>query len=180
MFGANDVSAVAFTTELGQRSLSGTALACWATSSCVAGLLYGSRAWAWPLWKQLALGVVWLEVGASTFVLAPGLGVLITLYVLVGFGTAPTIAAGNTIVQATVDRSRLTEGLAWISTSLNIGVSLGSLLGGVILDAAGSTGGYLLTAGTAWLAVVALAVGLTPLRGVRGTARLPEPVEEQG
>lgn len=179
MFGANDVSAVAFATEVGQRSYSGAALACWATGSCVAGLLYGARSWGWPLWKQLMLGVVWLALGASTFVLAPNLGVLAVLYVLVGFGTAPTIAAGNNIVQATVARSRLTEGLAWISTSLNIGVSLGSMVGGVLLDAQGSAGGYLFTAGMAWLAVVALAVGLPPLRGAHRVARLPEPTEEQ-
>lgn len=180
MFGANDMSAVAFATEIGQRSHSGAVLALWATGSCVAGLVYGARSWGWPLWKQLMLGVVWIALGASTFVLAPNLGVLAALYVLVGLGTAPTIAAGNNIVQATVARSQLTEGLTWISTSLNIGVSLGSMLGGDVLDAGGSAGGFLFTAGMAWLAVVAIAVGLPALRSTRGTTRLPGPTEEQG
>ncbi|MCL3777804.1 MULTISPECIES: MFS transporter [unclassified Actinomyces] len=175
MFGANDVAAVAFATELGQRGSTGIALAAWATGSCVAALLYGSRSWGWPLWKQLVLGVVWLALGASTFVLAPGLEVLAVLYVLVGFGTAPTMAAGNNIVQATVARSQLTEGLAWVSTSMNIGVSLGSMVGGVVLDAAGSHGGYLFTASMSWVAVVAMVVGLPALRRARSATHLPGP-----
>ncbi|QPL05215.1 MULTISPECIES: MFS transporter [Actinomyces] len=173
MFGANDVTAVAFATELGQRGSTGIALATWATGSCVAALLYGSRSWGWPLWKQLVLGVVWLALGASTFVFAPSLGVLAVLYALVGLGTAPTMAAGNNIVQATVARSQLTEGLAWISTSINIGVSLGSMVGGVVIDAAGSHGGYLFTAGMSWMAAVAMIIGLPALRRARSSAHLP-------
>ena len=38
------------------------------------------------------------------------------------------------------------EGLAWVSTALNIGVSLGSLIARQVLDASGSRGGYLLVA----------------------------------
>lgn len=173
MFGANDVAAVAFATELGQRGSTGIALATWATGSCVAALLYGARAWGWPLWKQLALGIAWLALGASTFVLAPGLGVLAVLYALVGLGTAPTMAAGNNIVQATVARSQLTEGLAWISTSINIGVSLGSMAGGVVIDADGSRGGYLFTAGMAWMGVVSMVIGLSALRRARSHTHLP-------
>lgn len=173
MFGANDVSAVAFSDELGRRSMSGTVLAAWATGSMIAALVYGARTWGWPLSKQLGLGVLWLAVGASTFLLAPNLWVLVVLYLLVGFGTAPTITSGNNIVQASVPRAQLTEGLAWISTSLNIGVSLGSLVGGRALDAAGSPGGFTLTAAVAWAAVVVFFVSYRTLRRAKAHATLP-------
>lgn len=167
MFGANDVSAVAFATELGVKSQAGTALAAWAAGSFLAALAYGARPWGWPLWKQLSAGMLWLAVGASTFLLAPSLPVLALLYVAVGLGTAPTITTGNNIVQAIVAPSQLTEGLAWIGTSLNIGVSLGSLLAGHAIDAAASRGGYSLTAAAAWAGVVVLLVGVRTLRAAR-------------
>lgn len=167
MFGANDVSAVAFATELGVKSQSGIALAAWAAGSFLAALAYGARPWGWSLSTQLAAGTAWLAVGASTFLLAPNLAVLAILYVTVGLGTAPTITTGNNIIQASVAPSQLTEGLAWIGTSLNIGVSLGSLLAGHAIDAAGSRGGYSLTAAAAWAGVVVMLVGLRTLRAAR-------------
>lgn len=167
MFGANDVSAVALATELGVKGQAGTALAAWAAGSFLAALVYGARPWGWPLWKQLSVGMVWLAAGASTFLLAPNLMVLAVLYITVGLGTAPTITTGNNIVQAVVAPSQLTEGLAWIGTALNIGVSLGSLLAGHAIDAAGSRGGYSLTAVAAWAGVVVLLVGVRTLRAAR-------------
>ena len=164
LFGVNDVTAVAFATEMGCKSAAGVVLAAWAVGSLMAALVYGSRSWGWPLWKQLLTGVVVMAVGSSTFVLAPNLLVLSALMVLTGMAIAPTVTAGNSIVQVTVAPSQLTEGLAWIGTALNIGVSLGSMAGGRVIDAAGSHGGYLLMALCGWLAVLAALVGLRTIR----------------
>lgn len=160
MFGANDVAAVAFATEAGRKSAAGVVLAAWGVGSLTAALVYGSRTWSWPLWKQIAMGTVVLAVGASTFMLAPNLVVLSVLMVLTGMSIAPTVTTGNNIVQAVVAPSQLTEGLAWLSTSMNVGVSLGSVLAGHAVDAGGSHGGYLLVAACGWLSVVGLLGGL--------------------
>ena len=173
MFGANDVAVVAFATELGQKSAAGAALAAWAAGSFLAALAYGSRSWGWPLWKQLAAGALALALGASTFAVAPNLAVLSALYALTGLAIAPTITSGNNIVQVTVAPSQLTEGLAWVSTALNIGVSLGSMVAGRVLDASGSRGGYLLVAGFAWTGAAVAAGSLPVLRRVRAHSRIP-------
>ena len=173
MFGANDVTVVAFATELGQKSAAGAALAAWAAGSFLAALAYGSRSWGWPLWKQLAAGALALALGASTFTVAPNLAVLSALYVLTGLAIAPTITSGNNIVQVTVAPSQLTEGLAWVSTALNIGVSLGSMAAGRVLDASGSRGGYLLVAGFAWVGAAVTAGSLRILRRARTHSRVP-------
>lgn len=164
MLGANDVTVVAFATEVGHKDQTGVALAAWALGSLVAALAYGARSWGWPLWKQLALGLVWLALGATTFLAAPNLPVLCVLYVISGLGIAPTLTSGNNIVQASVDGSQLTEGLAWVGTSLNIGVSVGSFVAGLVLDADGARGGYLLVAACGWLAALAMVPGLRSLR----------------
>ena len=173
MFGANDVAVVAFATELGQKPAAGAALAAWAAGSFLAALAYGSRPWGWPLWKQLAAGALALALGASTFAVAPNLAVVSGLYALTGLAIAPTITSGNNIVQVTVAPSQLTEGLAWVSTALNIGVSLGSMVAGRVLDASGSRGGYLLVAGFAWTGAAVAAGSLPILRRVRTHSRIP-------
>ena len=172
LFGANDVAAVAFATEAGHKSASGLILAVWGVGSFVAALLYGSRTWGWPLWKQLMAGLVGLAVGASTFGFAPSLVVLSDLALLTGLAIAPTLTSGNNIVQVTVAPSQLTEGLAWVSTALNIGVSIGSLLAGQATDAGGSRAGYLAVAAFAWGAVVVGVLGLSALRRARTSGSL--------
>ena len=172
LFGANDVAAVAFATEAGHKSASGLILAVWGVGSFVAALLYGSRTWGWPLWKQLMAGLVGLAVGASTFGFAPSLVVLSVLALLTGLAIAPTLTSGNNIVQVTVAPSQLTEGLAWVSTALNIGVSIGSLLAGQATDAGGSRAGYLAVAAFAWGAVVVGVLGLSALRRARTSGSL--------
>ena len=173
MFGANDVTVVAFATELDQKPAAGAALAAWAAGSFLAALAYGSRPWGWPLWKQLAAGALALALGASTFAVAPNLAVVSGLYALTGLAIAPTITSGNNIVQVTVAPSQLTEGLAWVSTALNIGVSLGSMVAGRVLDASGSRGGDLLVAGFAWTGAAVAAGSLPILRRVRTHSRIP-------
>ena len=172
LFGANDVAAVAFATEAGHKSASGLVLAVWGVGSFVAALLYGSRTWGWPLWKQLMAGLVGLAVGASTFGFAPSLVVLSVLALLTGLAIAPTLTSGNNIVQVTVAPSQLTEGLAWVSTALNIGVSIGSLLAGQATDAGGSRAGYLAVAAFAWGAVVVGVLGLPALKRARTSGSL--------
>ncbi|WP_136191870.1 MFS transporter [Actinomyces procaprae] len=173
MFGANDVAAVAFATELGMKSASGTVLAAWGVGSFTAALVYGSRAWHRPLWQQFLLGTTALAVGASTLMLAPNLVVLAVLMTLTGMAIAPTVTTGNSITQASVAPSQLTEGLAWVGTAMNIGVSLGSMFGGRAIDAAGSHGGYLLVAAMGWLAVIMCLCGLRAVRRARPHRSLP-------
>ena len=173
LFGANDVAAVAFATEAGRTSASGLVLAAWSIGSLTAALVYGSRSWRWPLWKHFLASTTGLAVGVSLLPFAPGLLALGALMAAAGTTIAPTVTTGNNIVQATVAPSQLTEGLAWISTSLNVGVSLGSMLGGRAVDTGGSRGGYLVVAVCAWFAVAATLAGLRVLRRAHAHASLP-------
>ena len=61
---------------------------------------------------------------------------------------------------------------AWVSTALNIGVSIGSLLAGQATDAGGSRAGYLAVAAFAWGAVVVGLLGLPALRRARTSGSL--------
>lgn len=172
LFGANDVAAVAIAKELGHPSAAGIVLAAWSVGSLSAALAFGARAWGWPLWKQLLAGVTGLAVGCSALPMMPGLVSIAVVMAITGMAIAPTVTIGNNIVQVTVSPAQLTEGLAWVGTALNMGVSLGSLVAGYAIDRTGSHGGYLLVAGFAWMGVLATIVGLPTLRSAKARTDL--------
>jgi predicted MFS family arabinose efflux permease len=82
------------------------------------------------------------------------------------------LIAGFSLVEAVVPASRLTEGLAWISTALNVGVSAGAAVSGRTVDEFGATTAYL----------VAVAFGLSAaascVAGAIVDRRRPDPVHE--
>lgn len=164
MFGANDVAVVEFATALNAPSMSGVLLAFFSVGSLVAGLWYGARVWTQPLWKLFAVGVVLLAIGMTSYLLAHSLLVMAIVMALTGISCAPTMTNVNTIIARVVDADRLTEGLTWVGTSLNIGVSLGSAVAGPAIDAGGARGGYLIMVGMAWMMVLVMVLGLRPLR----------------
>lgn len=164
IFGATDVSTVAFAEEAGRKSAAGFILAVFAAGSLVSGLLYGARRWVQPLWMRFGVGMVALAVGVSLFVLVSSLWALAAVMFVTGFAIAPTLINGNGLVQEIVPRTRLTEGLTWVGTSLGVGVSIGSSIAGARIDAEGSHGGFLVVVVAGVAALVATLASLRSLR----------------
>ncbi|WP_081861741.1 MFS transporter [Cellulomonas sp. HZM] len=170
IFGANDVSTVAFADEAGRKNLAGPVLAVFALGSLLSGLLYGTRHWRRPLHLRFAIGMVALAVGVSLFFLVTSLWVLAAVMFVTGFAIAPTLINGNGLVQALVPPERLTEGLTWVGTALGVGVSFGSSIAGARIDADGAHAGFLVVVAAAVLAVVAVGVAYPTLRPTRPAA----------
>lgn len=169
LFGANDLSVVAFTAEHGRPELAGVLMAAFALGSLTAALFYGARTWRQPLWFLFAAGILALAIGTSTFLLAHSIPVLALVMVVTGLAIAPTLANVNTIVTKIVPSSQLTEGLTWITTAMNVGTSVGSAIGGRAVDARGAHGGFLVVVVCAWVMTALMVVGLPRLR--RDTTR---------
>jgi MFS family permease len=178
MFGANDVSVVAFTQEHGAPGLAGILLAFFAAGSFTAALFYGSRTWSQPLWKLFAGGILLLAMGVSTFLLARNLVMLGVVMWITGLTIAPTMTNVNTIVARVVPPVQLTEGLTWTITAMNVGTSVGSALGGRSIDASGAHGGFLVVVASAWVMVALMVIGLPRLRrdttGPAAAPRVPD------
>ncbi|QCB92399.1 MFS transporter [Cellulomonas shaoxiangyii] len=174
IFGATDVSTVAFAEEVGRPGMAGVVLAVFALGSLLSGLLYGARHWASPVHRRFAIGVIALAFGVCAFFLAQSLTVLAVVMFVVGFSIAPTLINGNALVQGLVPAGRLTEGLTWVSTALGVGVSVGSSVAGSRIDAAGAHAGFLVVVVAAAAALVATLVALPVLRP-RAGSRAPAP-----
>ncbi|MDC4233433.1 MFS transporter [Actinomyces sp. B33] len=164
LFGANDVSVVAFTEALGAPAMSGVLLAVFSTGSLVAALVYGARSWVQPLWRLYMVGIIALAVGTTTFLAAHHLWSMAVTMLITGMACAPTMTNVNMIIARIVPASQLTEGLAWMSTSMNLGVSLGAAVAGRAVDSAGAHGGYVIVVGAGWIMVALMLVGVRSLR----------------
>jgi MFS family permease len=177
IFGANDVATVAFADEAGHKNMAGPVLAVFAAGSLVSGLLYGTRHWKRPLHQRFANGMIALAIGVSLFFFVDSLWALAAVMFVTGFAIAPTIINGNALVQQLVPAERLTEGLTWVGTALGVGVSVGSSVAGVRIDAAGSHAGFLVVVVSAAVAVIAVLLSYRTLRGEH-TGHVHDAVED--
>ena len=176
LFGANDLTVVAFTSAHGRPELAGVLMAVFALGSLTAALVYGARTWRRPLWVLFGAGILALAIGTSTFLLARAIPALALAMVITGLSIAPTLTNVNTIVTKIVPSDQLTEGLTWITTAMNVGTSLGAAIGGRVVDAHGAPGGFMVVVACAWTMVALMVAGLPRLRRettARVGARVP-------
>ena len=164
IFGATDVSTVAFAEAQGDKSAAGWVLAVFACGSMISGLGYGLKHWTSPLWRRFVTGVLALAAGVSLFFVVTSLPVLAAVMFVTGFTIAPTIINGNSLVTTFVRKDQLTTGLAWIGTALGVGVSIGSAVAGAVIDRSGAHGGFLVVAASAAFMVLSTVVAVPILR----------------
>jgi predicted MFS family arabinose efflux permease len=98
------------------------------------------------------IGNVWIMAGALF---------------LAGFAISPTLITGFSLTERLVPPSLLTEGMAYISTSIGFGVAIGAWAGGRLTEAYGASNAYGFALGAAALAAVVGVAG-------SGLLRIPE------
>ncbi len=146
IFGSVEVSTVAFAKEAGRENLGGLILGVFAAGSMITGLAYGARHWRSTLVRRLTVTVTILAIGIACLLLAQNLWQLTLVLLVTGVAIAPTLITGNNIIHEIVHAGQLTEGLAWASTAMTIGVSVGTAVAGGQIDRLGAVGGYLISA----------------------------------
>ncbi|MDW5598118.1 MFS transporter [Conexibacter stalactiti] len=158
VFGTIEVSMVAFAEQHGREALTGPLLALHAISSAVAGVLYGARSWRMRLERRLAVAVVLLFAGTIPLALADSIALMVPAIVASGVSVSPTLIASFALVESIVPRAALTEGFAWLSTSLGAGIAVGLAVAGHVVDATSGHRAFSVAIAASLLsAVVALA-----------------------
>ncbi|MDO8210469.1 MFS transporter [Conexibacter sp. CPCC 206217] len=172
VFGTIEVSMVAFAQEHGHEALSGPLLALHAISSAVAGIAYGARRWGIGLERRLAIAIALMCLGTIPLALADSIPLMALAIVASGVTIAPTLITSFALVEALVPRAALTEGFAWLSTSLGAGIAIGLAAAGHVVDATSGHRAFAVAFAAGLFAAVAMALGrrrLTPAPA--GTAR---------
>lgn len=166
VFGATDLITVAFAEANGAKGVSGLLLAAFAGGSMVSGLWYGGRSWRIPLRSRFVRCLTVFAAGLAPPMVVGGNAAMAVALFLAGMAISPTIITGFALVERLAPPHMLTEGMAWIATSLGCGVAVGSWAGGRVTEALGPSGAY----------VLPFACGLLGLLiGLAGAGRLRTP-----
>jgi MFS family permease len=160
MFATIDLSTVAFATERGHRPLAGFILGTYALGSAAGGLWYGTRNWRAPLGHRFVATMAMTVAGVATFWIMPGLLALDAVVLVAGMAIAPTLIAGYGILERQAPPHRTTEGMAWLGSTISVGVALGSAVAGHVIDAGGSRWGFIYAACCGAAAVLIALTGL--------------------
>ncbi|MFF8771297.1 MFS transporter [Kitasatospora sp. NPDC015120] len=163
VFGALDLTTVAYADALGHRPVAGGLLALVAAGSCAAGLVFGTLRPSGPAGTRFLRGVAAMA-GLLLLPLAAGLGgaglaLLGVALFTAGAGTAPTMVTGMTLLQDLLPRRQLNEGMAVAVSGILVGISGGSALAGALAEHAGPGTGYWIPAGAAALALLIALAG---------------------
>jgi MFS family permease len=145
LFGAAEVTTVAFASEHGHRGSAGLLLAIWAAGSLIAGVVTGLVTWRIGPATRLRRGAVAMFVAMIPLSVIDSLPVMAAWLFIAGFAIAPTGVAGLSFVEMTVPHSRLTEGMTLVETAAVAGVAPGAALAGHIIDAHGPSAAYLVS-----------------------------------
>ncbi len=164
MFATIDLSTVDFAQEHGHKPLAGFILGAYALGSAVGGISYGSRTWHSPVYRRFATTLCIVAAGTATFWALPGLGVLTAVIFCSGLAISPTFIAGFTLIDQQAPAGRRTEGMAWLTSAISVGVAVGSAVAGQVIDAGGARWGYLFAAGCGAAAAAACLLRLRNLR----------------
>jgi MFS family permease len=167
MFAAIDLSTVDFAQEHGHKPLAGFILGAYALGSAVGGLCYGSRTWRAPVHRRFALTLCTVAAGTATFWALPELAVLTVVIFCSGLAISPTFIAGFSLIEQQAPAERRTEGMAWLTSAISVGVAAGSAVAGHLIDTGGARSGYVLAAGCGAAASAACLLGLHRLRQPR-------------
>lgn len=165
LFGAAEVTTVAFSEEQGNRAATGVLLALWALGSLIAGVITGAVRWRRGVATRLRWGAAGMFAAMVPLSFIGSIPVMGGVLFLAGFAIAPTLIATMSLTEATVPPARLTEGMAIIQTGLVAGVAPGAAIAGVVIDASGSSAAYL----------VSLVSGLVAMLAAQAIPRTSDP-----
>jgi len=171
--GSIDVAVVAFANTQGWPTSASFILAAYALGSMIAGLTFGALRVALPIERQFFIGVLVTAVTAVLPIFSPNVYILAGMLFVAGMSFAPTMVIVMNLGTIIVPPSRITEGLTWMTTGISIGVALGGVLSGLIIDVYGARAGFGVAIGAGLVMVVVVLLGLRTLRATSATCAEP-------
>ncbi|MDR0344106.1 MAG: MFS transporter, partial [Nocardiopsaceae bacterium] len=132
LFGAAEITTVAFAEEHGNKAAAGWLLAVWAAGSLAAGLATGAIGWRHGPARRVRWGAVAMTAAMVPLCFVGSLPVMGAVLLIGGVSIAPTMIAGTSLTEAMVPASRLTEGMAIMHTGLLGGVAPGAAFSGMV------------------------------------------------
>lgn len=170
VFGAFEVTTVAFAAAEGAADATGWLLAAYAGGSLIGGVLLGSLHLSGSLVWQLRWAAAALAVVTVPLPLVPAVQVLAVFAAAAGFAVAPVLIITTGVLEVMVPPARITEALTVTTSGMAVGLSLAAPLAGVLIDTRGASSGYWLMAGAAIGSFAVMLLAYRRLTGLTGSA----------
>lgn len=142
LFGAAEVTTVAFAEEAGMRWVAGWLLAAWSLGSLVAGLVTGAIDWTSGPEVRLRWGSAAMALAMAPLMFIESVPLMAVVLLVGGLAIAPTMIGAMTMVEQGVPSARLTEGMAILHTGIVAGVAPGASIAGFVVDHSGASAAY--------------------------------------
>ncbi|WP_210503801.1 MFS transporter [Nocardioides xinjiangensis] len=162
LFGAAEVTTVAFAEERGERWVAGWLLAAWSLGSLVAGLVTGAVAWHSGPDARLRWGSAAMALAMAPLMFVSSIPLMAVVLLVGGLAIAPTMIGAMTMVEQGVHPSRLTEGMAILHTGIVAGVAPGASIAGFVVDHSGASAAYAVALGGGILGALGAQVARQP------------------
>ncbi|TDB78458.1 MFS transporter [Micromonospora sp. KC723] len=156
--GASNVALVAFADEQGNRSLGGILIGLTILGGMIAGLVYGGITWNIPLVRRLLGTAVLLGVGTLPLIFAASFWWMVPFAVIAGLAITPTLIGIYSVLSNVVPKSSVTEGFAWIASSIAVGSSAGVAVSGWLVERFDSRSALIFMAAAGLLSPLVVAV----------------------
>jgi MFS family permease len=164
LFGATEVTTVAFTQHRGSESLSGPLLAIWSFGSLLAGVVTGSVSVRADPVRRYVLGATGMGLAMVPLPFIGTIWLMALVLFVAGFAISPTLIAAAGLVESRSAPERLTEAMTWYTTGITIGIAPGAAVAGRLIDAHGPSAGYAVPVASGVVAAVVAAASLPLLR----------------
>lgn len=164
VFGAFDVTTVAFADSAGVPELAGVLLALYAAGSLLAGAVFGATTLKSAPTVQFVLAAIALALLSLPLSLLAVVSLMAVGLFVAGAARAPVMISATTVIERVVPATRLSETLAWSMSGLAIGIAVATPLAGLIVDRFGAAMAYWVPAGFAVSAALAAAAAFSSLR----------------
>lgn len=163
LFGGVEVATVAFAEELGAKAAAGPLLGVFALGSLLSGVATGAITWRARNTVRFRRGMLALALALVPLPFVDGFAAMTGVLFLAGFAISPTLIASIALIEETVPVSRLTEGIATMTTGMYAGLAPGAAVVGAVVDRYGASASYWVTVVAAMLgALVAFGATLLP------------------
>jgi MFS family permease len=170
-FGASNVALVAFAEERGNPGMGGVLIGATVLGGMIAGLVYGGISWRSGLVPRVFVTGCVLGLGSLLLLIPDSIAWMAPFALVAGIGITPTLIGIYSLLSNVVSKRAVTEGFAWIASSITVGNSAGTATTGYLVDHSGSFGALVFLAGSGLaLPVVVIASSRLLSREPRSTA----------
>lgn len=168
VFGAFEVTTVAYAEAAGRPGATGVLLAIYALGSLIGGLLLGAVRLPGTVTRQLLAATAALALASAPMLLVGGIEWLGLLAFIAGCAVAPVLILSISLTEILVPGSRITEALTLTVSGLAVGLSAAAPLSGYLIDSVSPASGY------AVMSLSALGSLLVMATAYRGLQRLEQ------